>query len=181
MLSGLPLLETVRAALTGDGLLAGFMGGTANVFTLDAPDNQSLPYVTLSFVSATDWSAADFDGDEIQFQVAAHFDRGKSGSATGALDVSKAIERIRDVLTHRDGFDLNASPAEGETVSLDFLTGPMRVAPAADKRLVSCRYVSAAIIPGLNDDPAGGVVLGKARGQSISGVVTFRALISPSN
>ena len=48
MLSGLPLLETVRAALTGDGLLAGFMGGTANVFALGAPDNQALPYITLS-------------------------------------------------------------------------------------------------------------------------------------
>lgn len=173
-------METVRAALTGDGLLSGCMGGTTNVFTLDAPDNQSLPYITLSFIAATDWSAADFDGDEIQFQVAAHFERGKSDSATGALDVAKAIERVRGVLTHRDGFDLSESPSEGESLTLDFITGPI-LSGSTSKRLVMCRYVSAAIIPGLNDDPAGGVVLARARGQSISGVVTFRALISPSN
>jgi hypothetical protein len=159
-----PLLKSVLAALNADGLLDTYMGGTADCFGIEAPHTQTLPYITVNTVSMGDWSSASFDGDEIQFQVAAHFSRGREGDGTGVQDVAKACERIRDILANTDDFDLDASPSGGGDI----------------KRLVMCRYVSGVIIPGLNDDPSGDIVLSKARGQSISGVVTFRAIISPS-
>jgi len=174
----LPLIESMISRLEGDGLLATYMGGTATAYAWEAPDNQAMPYITISPISMTDWSAGSFDGDDVLLQVAAHFERGKASSAHGIQDVSKAAERIRDILANADGFDLNESPSEGESLVMDFLTGPMRVEGSTDKRLVLCRYVSGAIIPGLND---------AARTQSrnfshgsISGVSTFRALVSPS-
>lgn len=177
----LPLLETVLAALNEDALLPALMGGEVRAGAMEMAENDALPFVTVDLVTIGDWSAGDFDGSEIVFQVAAHFERGKAGSSTGVSDVAQAGERIRSVLSGRDGFDLNASPAQGESLRLDFQTGPMKAAPSKDLRLVMCRFVSAAIIPGLIDDPVQGVRTAKTRGQSISGVVTFRALISPAN
>jgi hypothetical protein len=178
MQSLFPLIKTVVNALAEDGMLASYLGGTSNVFAMQAPETQAYPFITVSPVSAIDWSAGNFDGDDIQFRVAAHFKRGGPNDNTGLLDVSQACERIRDVLTHRDGFNLEQSPSEGESLVLDALSGPVRINTATDKRLVSCRYVSGNIIPGLNDDAEGGSVSVPA---SISGVLTFRALISPAN
>ena len=174
-----PLLKTVLAALNADGLLDTYMGGTAYAFSVEAPHTQALPYITVNTVSIADWSAGSFDGDEIQFQVAAHFRRGRDGDGTGVQDVAKACERIRDILTHRDGFTLDESPSEGESLTINPITGPV-LSGDTGLRLLMCRYVSGVIVPGLNDDPSGNIVLGKARGQSISGVVTFRAIISPN-
>ena len=177
MKSLLPLIKTVIAALEADALLDTYMGGDALAFPLEAPDNQALPYITISPIAMTDFSAKDFDGDDIQFQVAAHFERGKAASSNGLTDVGKACERIRDILAHSDGFALDESPSEGETLALDLLTGPNRVSTATSTQLVMCRYISGAIIPGLNDASNGA----GSGYQSISGVVRFRALMSPAN
>ncbi len=174
----LPLITTVIDALNNDALLKGYMGGSVDAYAYEAPPNQAFPFITVEIVSSADWSAQDFDGDDIQFQVSAHFERGKAASSNGIDDVAKAMEQIREALSHRSGFDLEESPSEGASLSLDPLTGPVRVDTATDKRLVLCRYQSGQIIPGLIDSTATGQA---SRFQSISGVVTFRALISPSN
>jgi len=163
----LPLFKTIIAALESDGLLAIHMGGTTKAYSLEAGHRASYPYLIVEPVSMVDWSAGDFDGDDIQFQVSAEFKRGEGASQRGILDVGKAVERIRDVLANRDGFDLDESPAEGESLVTDFETGPMMNRSSTGLRLVMCRYTSGVIVPSPD-------------GAHISGVVTFRAFIGPN-
>jgi|GEM_PF-4990004 len=178
----LPLTKTLIAALEGDGLLDTYFGGDALAFAYGVPETQSMPYMTVQIITVLDWSAQDFDGDEIVFRIGAHFERGKAASSNGVTDVGKACERIRDVLTHRDGFNLDESPSEGETLSLDILTGPIRKSTATALRLVQCRYETGNIILGLNDESGIGGGRASITGpQSISGVSTFRAFIGPAN
>tara|TARA_R100000951_G_scaffold47003_2_gene40215 strand:+ start:1913 stop:2461 length:549 start_codon:yes stop_codon:yes gene_type:complete len=178
----LPLTKTLIAALEADGLLDTYMGGSALAFAYGVPETQTMPYLTIQIITSLDWSAQDFDGDEIVFRVAAHFERGKAASDNGVTDVGKACERIRDILAHRDGFKLDESPSEGETLSLDLLTGPTRKSTATDLQLVQCRYETGNIILGLNDESGTGGGRASITGpQSISGVLTFRAFIGPAN
>lgn len=163
----LPLIRTIVDALEADALLAGFMGGTTNAYAIEASHTASYPYLIVEPVSMVDWSAGDFDGDDVQFQVSAEFIRGEGAAMRGILDVGKAVERIRDVIANRDGFDLLESPAEGESLVMDFETGPMMNRDSTGLRLVMCRYTSGAIVPSPD-------------GAHISGVATFRAFIGPN-
>jgi len=174
----LPLIRTMIEGLDGDGLLQQQMGGTLYTFAYEAPDDQAFPFITVEPISMLDWSAGNFDGDDIQMRVHATFKRGGPADNTGYTDVAKACERIRSVLAGRDGFNLAESPMEGASLTLDFTTGPIRVEPSTDRRLVMFRYQGTEIIPGLLDAAEGG---GGASSNSITGVVTFRALIGPAN
>lgn len=162
-----PLMQSIITELESDGLLATYMGGTTNAYAMEAGPRASYPYLIVEPVSMVDWSAGDFDGDDIQFQVSAEFARGEGATARGTLDVSKACARIRAILGNRDGFDLPSSAAAVESLRLDMLTGPIQTTPGTDLRMVMCRYTSGDIVSGPD-------------GAHISGVTTFRAFIGPS-
>lgn len=178
MSSVAPLIRTCIEALDGDALLQQQLGTTSFTFAYEAPDDTAFPFLTIEPTAVTAFAAADFDGDDVQFRVYTHFKRGGPSDSTGYLDVMKANARVRAILEHRAGFNLPDNPTSLETLTLDMITGPVVETRGADARLVLLRYVGSEIISGLMDDAEAG---GGAASNTISGVVTFRALISPAN
>ena len=60
--AGLALQRAIHAALAGDGVLVGLLGGP-QVFD-DAPQATGFPFVTLGATTERDWSTATEDGAE---------------------------------------------------------------------------------------------------------------------
>lgn len=182
MSSVAPLIRTCIEALDSDAILQEQLGVSNFTFAYEAPDDQAFPFLTIEPTAVTPFAAADFDGDDVQFRVYSHFKRGGPTDSTGYLDVMKANARVRAILQHRAGFDLPDNPTSLETLTLDMITGPVRETRGADARLVLLRYVGSEIISGLMDrSETPGQSAGVSASNTISGVVTFRALISPAN
>lgn len=182
MSSVAPLIRTCIAALDGDAILQQQLGVTNYTYAYEAPDDTAFPFLTIEPVAITPFAAADFDGDDVQFRVYSNFKRGGDGDSTGMLDALQANARVRAVLEHRAGFNLPDNPTSLETLTLDMITGPVRETRGAEARLVLLRYVGSEIVSGLMDrSETPGQSAGVSASNTISGVVTFRALISPAN
>lgn len=155
-----PLLKDFITRLESDGLLKSLTGASAlKVYTERPPDTAAMPFLVLDMISASPWSSKSWRGTDYVIQVSAFFARTERGGLRGLAQTSKAMERIRDVLEHVDGFELTQSPAEGESVGADFISQSYE-SEAPGERLVA-RFFESAQPP--RSDPAGGYLMATCR------------------
>lgn len=143
-----PLVQDFINRLESDAYLEDVLGTPVKVYTERAPDTRAYPYFILDVIQALPWADQSQRGTTYTIQVSYFISRGEDATTQGISDVAKVGEVVRDLLDDVHGFDLSASPVQGPSVKLDFISDSYET-NTGGARLVRRQYASG--IPSIVD------------------------------